>query len=135
MASFTFTGKDRSGKHASAHSGHSRVKLERGSEEQRNLATPPPVTTPPPAATMELNSSEKPITAGSILPVSTTSTDVESLEKPTEEWKPHKKEWFIMISLSLISLMVSLDATILVTVLPVRHILVPCLFMVTDVVH
>ena len=37
-----------------------------------------------------------------------------------EEWKPERKEWFIMISLSIISFMVALDATILVTVLPVR---------------
>ncbi|KAF1832677.1 MFS general substrate transporter [Decorospora gaudefroyi] len=36
-----------------------------------------------------------------------------------EEWKPQKKELLIMISLSFISLMVALDATILVTVLPV----------------
>ncbi|KAI4959464.1 hypothetical protein J4E86_003186 [Alternaria arbusti] len=34
-------------------------------------------------------------------------------------WKPQKKELVIMISLSFISLMVALDATILVTVLPV----------------
>jgi hypothetical protein len=37
----------------------------------------------------------------------------------TEEWKPSKKELLIMVSLSFISLMVALDATILVTVLPV----------------
>jgi hypothetical protein len=37
------------------------------------------------------------------------------------EWKPQKKELLIMISLSFISLMVALDATILVTVLPVSH--------------
>lgn len=37
-----------------------------------------------------------------------------------EEWKPQKNELLIMISLSFISLMVALDATILVTVLPVR---------------
>ncbi|KAF2684442.1 MFS general substrate transporter [Lentithecium fluviatile CBS 122367] len=35
-----------------------------------------------------------------------------------EEWKPQKKEWFIMISLSIISFMVAIDATVLVTVLP-----------------
>jgi hypothetical protein len=34
-------------------------------------------------------------------------------------WKPQKKELLIMVSLSFISLMVALDATILVTVLPV----------------
>jgi hypothetical protein len=36
-----------------------------------------------------------------------------------EEWTPTKNEWLIMISLAFISLMVALDATILVTVLPV----------------
>lgn len=41
-------------------------------------------------------------------------------------WKPQKKELVIMISLSFISLMVALDATILVTVLPVSHPLTPC---------
>ena len=37
-----------------------------------------------------------------------------------DEWKPTRQELLIMISLSFISLMVALDATILVTVLPVR---------------
>ncbi|KNG52046.1 MFS general substrate transporter [Stemphylium lycopersici] len=39
----------------------------------------------------------------------------------TEEWKPQKRELVIMISLSFISLMVALDASILVTVLPVNR--------------
>jgi hypothetical protein len=48
-------------------------------------------------------------------------TDVEATGEggALEEWKPQRKELFIMISLSFISLMVALDATILVTVLPV----------------
>ncbi|KAL1598942.1 hypothetical protein SLS60_008087 [Paraconiothyrium brasiliense] len=50
---------------------------------------------------------------------SSTNMDLEKLDIPAEEWKPEKKEWIIMISLSIISLMVALDATILVTVLPV----------------
>jgi hypothetical protein len=40
-------------------------------------------------------------------------------------WKPQKKELLVMISLSFISLMVALDATILVTVLPVSWNLYP----------
>ena len=43
-----------------------------------------------------------------------------------DSWKPQKKELVIMISLSFISLMVALDATILVTVLPVGHPVVQC---------
>ncbi|KAF2843875.1 MFS general substrate transporter, partial [Plenodomus tracheiphilus IPT5] len=35
---------------------------------------------------------------------------------------PERKHWLIMASLSFISFMVSLDATILVTVLPVSHL-------------
>jgi hypothetical protein len=47
--------------------------------------------------------------------------DIEAAEKedPLATWKPRKQEWLIMISLSLLSLMVALDATILVSVLPV----------------
>lgn len=37
----------------------------------------------------------------------------------TVEWKPTNKELLVMVSLSFISLMVALDATVLVTVLPV----------------
>lgn len=40
----------------------------------------------------------------------------------SEAWKPEKREWIIMISLSVISFMVALDATILVTVLPVSSL-------------
>ena len=46
----------------------------------------------------------------------------EEVPLSSEEWKPQKNELLIMISLSFISLMVALDATILVTVLPVREI-------------
>jgi hypothetical protein len=49
--------------------------------------------------------------------------DVENMSKEKlmiqEIWTPTKKEWLIMLSLAFISLMVALDATILVTVLPV----------------
>ena len=41
-------------------------------------------------------------------------------EAPThDDWKPTHREWGIMISLAFLSTMVALDATILVTVLPV----------------
>jgi len=36
------------------------------------------------------------------------------------EWKAGKKEYALMITIAVISLMVALDATILVSVLPVR---------------
>lgn len=37
------------------------------------------------------------------------------------EWRPRKGEYLVMITLSIISLMVALDATILVPVLPVSY--------------
>jgi hypothetical protein len=39
-----------------------------------------------------------------------------------DDWKPTHREWAIMISLAFISTMVALDATILVTVLPVSFV-------------
>jgi hypothetical protein len=47
--------------------------------------------------------------------------DVETKGEETTAvpWKPKKAEWLIMLSLAFISFMVALDATILVTVLPV----------------
>jgi hypothetical protein len=50
-------------------------------------------------------------------------TDVEAVVEKAEketllEWKPRRQEWFVMITLATISLMVALDATILVPVLP-----------------
>jgi hypothetical protein len=66
-------------------------------------------------------SSKMPDTPKTTYSASSSSTDLEkAVTQPVEDWKPEKKEWFIMISLSIISFMVALDATILVTVLPVR---------------
>ncbi|KAH9211853.1 major facilitator superfamily domain-containing protein [Leptodontidium sp. 2 PMI_412] len=46
-------------------------------------------------------------------------THPQGLENDTfQEWKPHKEEYLVMITISLISLMVAIDATILVPVLP-----------------
>lgn len=64
-----------------------------------------------------------PATASS---ASSATMDLEKMEIPAEEWKPEKREWIIMISLSIISLMVALDATILVTVLPVSWLFGTC---------
>lgn len=50
------------------------------------------------------------------------SHDIESVQKIQAEWKPHKQEYLVMFTLAIISLMVALDATILVTVLPVTSI-------------
>jgi hypothetical protein len=47
--------------------------------------------------------------------------DVESAKGSQVEWKPQKQEYLVMLTLSIISLMVALDATILVTVLPVSY--------------
>lgn len=38
------------------------------------------------------------------------------------EWRPRKGEYLVMITVSIISLMVALDATILVPVLPVSYL-------------
>lgn len=58
--------------------------------------------------------------------LSTVDIEAKADQAVPEEWAPSKKEMLIMVSLSFISLMVSLDATILVTVLPVSN--VPTLF-------
>ena len=42
-------------------------------------------------------------------------------ERPEEDWKPCRQEYLIMISLSLISLMVALDSSILIPALPVSR--------------
>ena len=41
---------------------------------------------------------------------------------PVEDWKPRRQETLIMTTLSLISLMVALDASILVPALPVSFV-------------
>lgn len=52
--------------------------------------------------------------------------EVAHLEKgktpEVDDWKPGPKEYALMITLSVISLMVALDATILVPVLPVSSL-------------
>jgi len=48
----------------------------------------------------------------------TTATTTASRE---DEWKAGKQEWLIVICLATVSLMVALDATVIVTPLPVRQ--------------
>ena len=43
----------------------------------------------------------------------------QGLTGDADDWKPGKKEYAVMLTIALISLMVALDATILVSVLPV----------------
>lgn len=43
----------------------------------------------------------------------------EEYERPNEDWRPCRQEYLIFASLSLISLMVALDSSILVPALPV----------------
>jgi hypothetical protein len=43
-----------------------------------------------------------------------------------EGWKPQKTEWLILLSMALVSLIVAIDATILVTVLPASYIRTNC---------
>ena len=47
------------------------------------------------------------------------SDDIEAVNEVPAEWRPQKQEYLVMLTLAIISLMVALDATILVTVLPV----------------
>jgi hypothetical protein len=47
--------------------------------------------------------------------------DIESAKSSQVEWKPQKQEYLVMLTLSIISVMVALDATIPVTVLPVSY--------------
>jgi hypothetical protein len=71
---------------------------------------------------------KKPVTWYSSYFPSANSSSTASMELDVETkgeeniavpWKPKKAEWLIMLSLAFISFMVALDATILVTVLPV----------------
>ncbi len=48
------------------------------------------------------------------------SDDVEAASDGSTVWKPQKQEYLVMVTLATISLMVALDATILVSILPVR---------------
>jgi hypothetical protein len=48
---------------------------------------------------------------------SISTTDPTALD--TEPWKPLEQEYLVMLTISILSLMVALDATILVPVLPV----------------
>ena len=41
------------------------------------------------------------------------------------QWKPNPREWAVMITLAVSSVAVALDATILVSVIPVRLLLRP----------
>jgi hypothetical protein len=47
--------------------------------------------------------------------------DIESTQSSQVEWKPQKQEYLVMLTLSIISVMVALDATIPVTILPVSY--------------
>lgn len=48
------------------------------------------------------------------------SKDLEA-NAQSEEWKPTRKEWLIIITLTITQFVVPLDATIIVTVLPVMR--------------
>lgn len=52
--------------------------------------------------------------------------DIETIHSAEPEWKPTSVEYLVVSCLALISLVVSLDATIFVTIIPVRfHRLIP----------
>lgn len=74
------------------------------------MAIPDEVSTP---TSTEPSADEKPS-----VPV---PGDIESAKSSQVEWKPQKQEYLVMLTLSIISVMVALDATIPVTILPVSY--------------
>jgi hypothetical protein len=57
---------------------------------------------------------------GEVAQVQTPPEDYATVVVEEKAWRPRRQEYLIMTSLSLISLMVALDASILVPALPVR---------------
>jgi len=55
------------------------------------------------------------------LPSMATFSVEEHTPSQPPSWKPLKQEYLVMLTISVLSLMVALDATILVPVLPVMH--------------
>lgn len=55
----------------------------------------------------------------------TSKTHVTTTAASPPEWKPGRSEWLIFLCLAIISLIVSLDSSILGPVLPVSHTLYP----------
>ena len=53
-------------------------------------------------------------------PLGSQNSQLDSI--PQGEWKAGKSEWMIIIVIAIVSLMVALDATILVTILPVSRL-------------
>lgn len=56
------------------------------------------------------------------LPSTTSLTMKEDIAPEAAPWKPLKQEYLVMLTISVLSLMVALDATILVPVLPVSFL-------------
>ena len=50
-----------------------------------------------------------------------TTQDITQVDESLPEWKPGRQEYLILISLSIISLMVALDASIVAPALTVSH--------------
>ncbi len=84
-------------------------------------ALPRPVTTVKLPANPSTNPQYKRPVSSHLSLNSSMNLDLEAKAKPSPppEWKPSRNELLVMVSLSFISLIVALDATILVTVLPV----------------
>lgn len=66
-----------------------------------------------PEKTLNMEYHTSPATLGKPRPV--------MIEASTPTWKASKREWLIVIALAIVSLMVAIDATILVTALPVSR--------------
>ena len=84
-----------------------------------------------PTSRMAINSASTPseediILANAAPPAETITTqditqDITQVDEPLPEWKPGRQEYLILISLSIISLMVALDASIVAPALTVSH--------------
>ena len=67
-------------------------------------------------------SQEDIILANAAPPAETVTTqDITQVDEPLSEWKPGRQEYLILTSLSIISLMVALDASIVAPALTVSH--------------
>ena len=89
------------------------------SKPPQSARPPTPFTPLTPLSNVQMSMASSP---SSVYGRASAISDLEKSTQVTEEWKPDKAVYMTMLTMAVLSLMVALDATILVTVLPV------CLF-------